>query len=73
MEKLIIDNRTNRPIDEVLEAVKLTIAEGRISNSRYGKQYCSIVRFENGIIVCCDKTKRSDKFTIDEYKEAPNA
>ena len=62
MEKLIIE--TNIPIAEALEYVKLVIAQGKISKTSKGRQYCFASFFGADITVYADKNKHSDKLTV---------
>ena len=66
MNKIIIENQTDKPMIEVLGYVAGVISQGRISNG--GKQYCYATRFRENIMVVTDLNKRSDRFVI--YKEA---
>jgi len=62
MEKLIIDNRTDKPMIEVLPYVIHVIGQGRISNNN--KQYCYGTTFKDGIAVWSDLNKKSDRLII---------
>lgn len=64
-EKIIIENRTNLPIEGVLFMVARVISMGRISN--YETQYCYHTSFADGIGISTFKNKRSDRFVV--FKE----
>ena len=68
MDKIIIENRTDKSMIEVLGYVAGVISQGRISND--GKQYCYATRFKEGIMVVTDLNKRSDRFVV--YQEVTN-
>ena len=63
--KLIIDNRTDLPMDIVLHYVLTVVSEGRISNN--GKEYCYATKFIDDIMVVSVKNKNSDRLII--YKD----
>jgi len=65
-EKLIIENRTDLPMEVVLEYVGKVLRKGRISND--GKQYCYGVTFSDGIDVFSDLNKKSDRLIITRRK-----
>ena len=65
MSRLIINNRTNVPMTDVLECVDTVIRLGRIS--RNNTQYCYLTSFDiNGeeYHVVTDVRLRSDAFTF---------
>ena len=62
MDKIIIENRTDKHMNEVLGYVAAVIQGGRISNN--GKQYCYATRFKENIMVYTDLNKKSDRFII---------
>jgi len=63
-EKLIIENRTELPMKEVLSYVKKVVEKGKISKTSKGKQYCFVTVFRDGIIVYADKNKKSDRLIV---------
>ena len=65
MNKIIIENRTEKPMIEILGYVATVMDQGRISND--GKQYCYITRFAGDIMVVTDLNKKSDRFVV--YKD----
>lgn len=67
-EKIIIENRTELPISDILVYVKAVMDKGRISN--FGKQYCYLTVFGDGITVVSDLNKKSDKFIVYKKKLA---
>ena len=60
--KIIIENRTELSMIDILGYIAAVIELGRISN--YGKQYCYATRFKKGIMVYTDLNKRSDRFIV---------
>ena len=73
--KLIIEDRTDLSLNDVLAFVHSVISAGRISNN--GTQYCYLTAFDlHGRVfhVATDLNKKSDKFTIYEVptKETPS-
>ena len=67
MEKLIIENRTNRPMFEVLIYIRAVVLDGRISND--DTQYCYHTEFKNGISVSSWKNRNSDRLVVTEREE----
>ena len=63
-EKLIIENRTELPMKEVLNYVKVVVTQGKISETSKGKQYCFVTCFSDGITVYADKNKKSDRLIV---------
>jgi hypothetical protein len=61
-ERIIIENRTDLSMNEVLPYVKRVIAQGRISKN--GTQYCYVTSWWSGLVVYADKNKRSDRFVV---------
>ena len=62
-ERIIVENRTKLPMNEVLPYVGKVIADGRISNNN--TQYCYVNVWQAaGITVCADKNKKSDRFIV---------
>jgi len=68
MEKLIIENRTELLMADVIYLVARVISGGKISKTSKGKQYCFCTTFSNGIVIYADKNKLSDKLIISEDK-----
>lgn len=69
MQKLIIDNRTELPMEVVLHYIIKVVKLGRISNNN--RQYCGavVVSIDNyGYVIYSDLNKKSDKFII--YKQS---
>ena len=62
MGKLIIDNRTNIKMEDILPYIKAVLAKGRISNN--GKQYCYGISFNNGVNIYSDLNKKSDRLIV---------
>jgi hypothetical protein len=67
MEKIIIENRTKLPMAEILPYIRQVISDGRISN--FGKNYCYLTTWPDGIRVSADKNKKSDKFMVWQGKK----
>lgn len=65
-ERLIIENRTDMPMSEVIRYANTVILKGRISD--YGKQYCYLTVFDDStygkIFVSASKNKNSDRLVI---------
>jgi len=64
MSKIIIDNRTDMPIQNAMRYVKHVIDEGKISETAKGKQYCFVTIWNDGVGVYSVKNKQSDKFIV---------
>jgi len=64
MEKLIIENRTDLGLLEILGYVGDVINIGKISKTSKGEQYCFITTYKGGIVVYADKNKKSDRLII---------
>jgi len=66
-ERIIVENRTKLPMNEVLPYVEKVIADGRISNNN--TQYCYVTSWLSyGITVYADKNKKSDRFIVERDK-----
>lgn len=67
MHKLIIKNNVSFLSDiEALSYVQYVVEQGRISN--YGKEYCFVTSWKNGVVVFTHRTKEgTDVFTV-EYR-----
>lgn len=68
MSKLIIENRSSASDIEALEAVKMVINGGRISNNKTQYCYCSIwwEKWGNKLIIETHLNQKSDKFVISD-------
>lgn len=72
--KIIIDNRTDCSWKEVFFMVQHVIDMGKISETKKGKQYCFVTKFQKfndfhkSIYVSTDKNNKSDRFVIFEGK-----
>lgn len=63
--KIIIQNYNKELTDaEALMRIYKVIGEGLISQTKKGKQYCFVTKFDDGNNVICDKTKTGYKFRI---------
>jgi len=72
MEKLIIENRTDIPIKDLLGHIKAVMNMGRISETSKGKQYCFMTTFSTPerIAISSDLNKNSDRLII--WKDRAN-
>jgi len=66
MDKLIIDNRTELSMEDIISCVLKVISSGKISKTSKGEQYCFLTKFSNGIQISADKNKNSDRLIISE-------
>lgn len=64
MEKLIIENRTDLPMDKAIEFIQAVISAGKHSKTSKGHQYCFVTVFPGNIAVYADKNKNSDKLIV---------
>ena len=65
--KLIIHNNTNMSDADVMLYVYNVIAQGKISETKQGKQYCFVTTFKSGVVVFCSKRKETFTFNV-SYK-----
>jgi hypothetical protein len=65
-ERIIIENRTKMPIDDAMVYVMHVISQGRVSESKLGKQYCYVTTWKDGTIVYSEKNKASDRFVVSQ-------
>ena len=64
MNKVIIENRSERPLEVAVMHVLAVIQQGKISNE--GKNYCYATRFPDGIIVWANNNIKSYRFIVME-------
>ncbi|MCK5604479.1 hypothetical protein KAR91_21495 [Candidatus Pacearchaeota archaeon] len=64
MEKLIIENRSNLSMEDALIRVKHVVSAGKISKTAKGEQYCFMITWPDGVYVCADKNKKSDRLIV---------
>jgi hypothetical protein len=64
MNKIIIENRTDMPMEDTLFFVKVAMRGGRVSETSKGKQYCFATVWPDGTAVYADRNKKSDKFIV---------
>ena len=64
MDKIIIHNLTDKPMDEVLVYVRLVVSNGRVSGD--GKAYCYLTTWRDGTVVYSKRNGISDTFTVSE-------
>ena len=64
--KIIIHNYNKSELSDAqaLMRVYKVIAEGLVSETTKGKQYCFVTRFNDNNTVICDKTKTGYSFKI---------
>lgn len=67
MEKLIIENRTETPLKDLIPYISHILTEGKLSDHRLGMGYCFHTVWKNGIVIVADKNKNSDRLII--YQE----
>ena len=67
MEKLIIENRTDIPISEMMARIWYVLKQGKISSGRFGVQYCFITTWKDGTGIQAFQNKNSDRLVI--FKE----
>jgi len=63
MEKLIIENRTEKPMEQVLPYVETVVHAGKISGNM-NEQYCYHTTFDSGISVSAYRNKKSDRLVV---------
>lgn len=62
-ERLIINNRTDKPMLDILPHVAAVIRQGRISNNNNG--YCYLTSFHDGVVVSAQQNNdSSDTLTV---------
>jgi hypothetical protein len=62
-ERLIINNRTDKPMLDILPHVSAVIRQGRISNNNNG--YCYLTSFHDGVMVSAQQNNdSSDTLTV---------
>lgn len=62
--KIIIHNYSDLEDYECISFVRAVISEGKVSETKQGKQYCFITTFKNGIVVGCSKRNNTYTFTV---------
>ena len=60
MSKIIIDNRSSKPDDDILLAVRAVVLEGRVSGNK--DKYCYVTTFRGGFAITARRNKASDTF-----------
>jgi hypothetical protein len=63
MEKLIIENRTDKPMEKILPYVETVVSAGKISGNM-NEQYCYHTKFDSGIEVLAYRNKCSDRLVV---------
>ena len=64
MNKVIIENQSDRPLEVAVMYALAVIQQGKISNE--GKNYCYATRFGSGIVVFAENNKKSYRFIVQE-------
>jgi len=75
-EKLIIENRTQLTMREILPCVESVIQDGRISGTGHRRQYCyhTVFTLSNStkdLVVSAHLNKRSDRFVVYLQEKTP--
>lgn len=65
--RLIIENRTNLSMLDIMHHVIAVLRMGRISNDE--KQYCYVSTFADGIVIASDLNDKSDRLVV--YQQEP--
>lgn len=63
-ERIIIENRTDKPMSFIMAYVGVVIRQGKNSNN--GKAYCSFTSFHDNVHVAAMRNKASDRFVVYE-------
>ena len=71
MERLIIENRTELPMEKILPYVETVVTMGKISGNM-NEQYCYHTTFDSGIAVSAYRNKKSDRLVVGTYNNAMN-
>jgi hypothetical protein len=61
-ESIIVHNDTGMAMGRCLVYVQSIIERGRISD--YGKSYCFVTHFRDGVLVSATRNKNSDTFVV---------
>ena len=62
--KIIIHNYSDLEDYECVSFVRAVISEGKVSETKQGKQYCFFTTFKNGIVVGSSKRNNTYTFTV---------
>ena len=62
MEKIIIENRTQLTMSEIMPYVSRVINKGKISNKNTQYSYTTV--WESGLVISATKNKDSDKLIV---------
>ena len=66
MEIITIKNYTKITMDEVLNVVTGIVRIGRITETKDGPTFCPVMKFENGVTIFCERSKKNDTFRVFE-------
>lgn len=66
-ERLIIDNRTARPLVDLWPRLWAVLQEGKISNG--GRQHCYATTWADGLVVASVLNEKSERLVI--YEQGP--
>ena len=67
-EKIIIENRLDDNMCIAMQYVYFVIANGKISKTGKGEQYCFVSVFANDVHVIAFKNDKSDRFVVHKPK-----
>ena len=70
MSKIIIHNYSDLEDYECVSFIRAVISEGKVSETKQGKQYCFVTTFKNGIVVGC--SRRNNTYTFKVIREVNN-
>lgn len=62
--KIIIHNNTNLDDSDLLLYVYNVISQGKVSETKQGKQYCFVTTFKGGIVVFCNRRNNTYTFNV---------
>lgn len=51
-------------MEDALIRVKHVVSAGKISKTAKGEQYCFMITWPDGVYVCADKNKKSDRLIV---------
>ena len=68
-DKIIINKNSMLSDAEAIHKVYQVIAQGLVSETSKGKQYCFATRFKDGYVVTCNKIKTGYNFKVGKEKK----
>lgn len=72
MNKIIIDNRTSEPDDDVLLRVYAIISDGRVSETAGRAHYCHVTTWKDGMVIYAGINAKSDRFVVMKDETKPH-